>query len=92
MWAYFLRPNFLRAWDITEADLTDVAEKAARASSMQANPLPLMHNELVAVLSHQSTWIYGSVRRNGPESLQINKKLIEIGTDKIRLAIQAIEG
>ncbi|HTY84089.1 MAG TPA: iron-containing alcohol dehydrogenase [Silvibacterium sp.] len=36
---------------ITEADLPGVAEKAARASSMQANPLPLTGGEILAVLS-----------------------------------------
>jgi alcohol dehydrogenase class IV len=41
----------LRAWGITEADLPAVAEKAARASSMQANTLPLTHEELLAVLT-----------------------------------------
>lgn len=40
----------LRAWGITEADLPRVAEKAAKASSMQANPLPLTEEELMAVL------------------------------------------
>ena len=39
----------LRAWDITEADLSGVVEKAARASSMQANPLPLTSEELLLV-------------------------------------------
>jgi len=41
----------LSAWGITEADLPGVAEKAARASSMQANPLPLTGGEILAVLS-----------------------------------------
>ena len=41
----------LRAWGITEADLPAVVEKAARASSMQANPLPLTSEELLAVLT-----------------------------------------
>ena len=40
----------LRAWGITEADLPGVVEKAARASSMQANPLPLTGEELLAVV------------------------------------------
>lgn len=40
----------LRAWGITEGDLPGVAEKAARASSMQANPLPLSGDEILAVL------------------------------------------
>lgn len=39
----------LRAWGITEADLPGVIEKAARASSMQANPLPLTGEELLRV-------------------------------------------
>jgi alcohol dehydrogenase class IV len=39
----------LRAWGITEADLPGVVEKAARASSMQANPLPLTGEELLLV-------------------------------------------
>jgi alcohol dehydrogenase class IV len=37
----------LHAWGITEADLPGVVEKAARASSMQANPLPLTGVELL---------------------------------------------
>jgi alcohol dehydrogenase class IV len=41
----------LRAWGITEADFPGVVEKAARASSMQANPLPLTSEELLAVLA-----------------------------------------
>jgi alcohol dehydrogenase class IV len=41
----------LRTWGITEADLPGVAEKAAKASSMQANPLPLTREELIAVVS-----------------------------------------
>ena len=40
----------LRAWGITEADLPGVAEKAAKASSMQANPLALTEEELIAVV------------------------------------------
>jgi alcohol dehydrogenase class IV len=40
----------LRAWGVTEADLPGVAEKAAKASSMQANPLPLTKEELIAVV------------------------------------------
>lgn len=40
----------LRTWGVTEADLPGVAEKAARASSMQANPLPLTEEELIAVV------------------------------------------
>jgi alcohol dehydrogenase class IV len=40
----------LRAWGVTEADLPCVAEKAAKASSMQANPLPLTEQELIAVI------------------------------------------
>lgn len=41
----------LRAWGISEADLPGVVEKAARASSMQANPLPLTSEELLAVVA-----------------------------------------
>ncbi|MFZ1087317.1 MAG: iron-containing alcohol dehydrogenase [Terracidiphilus sp.] len=41
----------LRIWGIVPADLSTVVEKAARASSMQANPLTLTGEELLAVLS-----------------------------------------
>lgn len=41
----------LRAWGIVAADLPGVVEKAARASSMQANPLQLTAEELHAVLA-----------------------------------------
>jgi alcohol dehydrogenase class IV len=41
----------LRAWGVTEADLPGVVEKAARASSMQANPISLTSEELLAVAS-----------------------------------------
>jgi alcohol dehydrogenase class IV len=41
----------LHTWGIKQADLPAVVEKAARASSMQANPLPLTGEELMAVLS-----------------------------------------
>ena len=41
----------LRAWGITEADLPGVVEKAARASSMQANPLQLTGEELLGVIA-----------------------------------------
>jgi alcohol dehydrogenase class IV len=40
----------LGAWGVNEADLPGVAEKAAKASSMQANPLPLTQEELIAVV------------------------------------------
>ena len=40
----------LRAWGISESDLPGIVEKAAKASSMQANPLPLTSEELTAVL------------------------------------------
>jgi alcohol dehydrogenase class IV len=40
----------LRAWWINEDDLPGIVEKAAKASSMQANPLPLTSEELTAVL------------------------------------------
>jgi alcohol dehydrogenase class IV len=39
----------LRAWGIGDADLAGVVEEAARASSMQANTLPLTGEELLAV-------------------------------------------
>ena len=41
----------LRAWGITMDDLPGVAEKAAHASSMQANPIPLAGDEILAVLT-----------------------------------------
>lgn len=41
----------LRTWNITETDLPGIVEKAARASSMQANPLQLTSQELLAVVS-----------------------------------------
>jgi len=40
----------LRAWGITEADLPGLVQKAAKASSMQANPLPLTEAELMALV------------------------------------------
>jgi alcohol dehydrogenase class IV len=40
----------LRTWGVTKADLPGVAEKAVKASSMQANPLPLTEEELIAVV------------------------------------------
>jgi alcohol dehydrogenase class IV len=40
----------LRAWGVTEDDLPGVAEKASRASSMQANPIPLAVDELSNLL------------------------------------------
>lgn len=41
----------LSAWGIAQADLPAVVEKAARASSMQANPIPLTGEELLALVS-----------------------------------------
>ena len=41
----------LRAWGVTQADLPAVVEKAARASSMQVNPIPLTAEELLAVVT-----------------------------------------
>ncbi len=41
----------LRTWGVTEADLPGVVDKAAHASSMQANPLPLTGEELLSVLT-----------------------------------------
>ena len=40
----------LRSWGITGADLPDAVKEAARASSMQANPLPLTEAELMVVI------------------------------------------
>jgi alcohol dehydrogenase class IV len=40
----------LRSLGVTNADLPAVVENAARASSMQANPLPLTNEELLAVM------------------------------------------
>ena len=39
----------LRAWGVREADLTGVVEKAAKASSMKANPVALTGEELLAL-------------------------------------------
>ena len=41
----------LRTWGIVETDLPGVVEKAARASSMQANPISLTREELLAVVT-----------------------------------------
>lgn len=41
----------LRHWGIAESDWPGVVEKAARASSMKANPLPLTSDELQAVVA-----------------------------------------
>lgn len=46
-----LRVPALRAWGVSEADLPGITDKAARASSMQANPLPLTSDELLAVIT-----------------------------------------
>jgi alcohol dehydrogenase class IV len=40
----------LRSWGVAQDDLTGIAEKAARASSMQANPIPLAADKLSALL------------------------------------------
>jgi len=40
----------LRTWGMTEADLPRAVEEAARASSTQANPLPLTNEELLGVM------------------------------------------
>ena len=45
-----LRIAPLRTWGLTEADFSDVVEKAAQASSMKANPVALTAAELGAVL------------------------------------------
>jgi alcohol dehydrogenase class IV len=41
----------LGAWGIKEGDLPRIVEEAARASSMQANPLPLTADELFGVMT-----------------------------------------
>jgi alcohol dehydrogenase class IV len=41
----------LRHWGIAQSDLPGVVEKAAHASSMKANPLPLTSEELLAAVS-----------------------------------------
>lgn len=41
----------LSAYGVTSADLNDIVEKAAAASSMQGNPIKLSHEELYAVLA-----------------------------------------
>jgi alcohol dehydrogenase class IV len=41
----------LHAWGITPADLPGIVDEAARASSTQANPLPLTREELLAVVA-----------------------------------------
>jgi alcohol dehydrogenase class IV len=46
-----LKVPALRHWGITAADLPGLVEKAAHASSMKANPLPLTAAELHTVLS-----------------------------------------
>jgi alcohol dehydrogenase class IV len=40
----------LGAWGINETDLPGLAEKAVKASSTQANPLPLTQKELISVV------------------------------------------
>jgi alcohol dehydrogenase class IV len=40
----------LSAWGIQAADLDEISRKAAAASSMKANPVPLTHDELAGVL------------------------------------------
>lgn len=40
----------LRTWNVTEADLPQVVKKAAKASSTQANPLPLTEKELTKMV------------------------------------------
>ena len=41
----------LRTWGISESDLPAVVDKAARASSMKANTLPLTREELLAIVT-----------------------------------------
>lgn len=40
----------LSAWGVQNTDLDEIARKAAAASSMKANPVPLTHGELLSVL------------------------------------------
>jgi len=40
----------LRVWGISQADLAGVVDKAAHASSMKANPIPLTAGELLAMV------------------------------------------
>lgn len=40
----------LSQWGITDADLDEIARKAASASSMKANPVSLTHDELLTIL------------------------------------------
>ena len=41
----------LRAWGVNQADLPGIVSKAAKASSTQANPLPLMDEELMSIVA-----------------------------------------
>ena len=41
----------LRAWGVSETDISALVEKAARANSMKANPLPLTPAELTEIIS-----------------------------------------
>lgn len=41
----------LRAWGVEEPDLPAIVERAKVASSMQANPTPLTHEELLTILA-----------------------------------------
>lgn len=45
-----LRIPALRRWGITREELPEVVEKAAKASSMQANPLPLTKQEMLEAM------------------------------------------
>lgn len=45
-----LRIPPLRAWGVAAADLPDVVRRAAQASSMKANPLPLTEDELMDIV------------------------------------------
>ncbi|MBL9139136.1 MAG: iron-containing alcohol dehydrogenase [Verrucomicrobiales bacterium] len=49
-----LRIPTLRTYGITPADFSDLAQKAAAASSMKANPIPLTPPEITAIL--ESSW------------------------------------
>jgi alcohol dehydrogenase class IV len=41
----------LRAYDISESDLPDIAAKAAQASSMKGNPVTLSQETLIGILA-----------------------------------------
>jgi alcohol dehydrogenase class IV len=46
----FLKIPGLSTYGIKESDLGSIADKAARASSMKANPIALTHDQLTQIL------------------------------------------